>query len=127
MNINELIKSGGILSNTFDKKTVEWAHESGSVFIDVFVKKPSAADVEFCAKVDVSFSSAMIHRCVRFGDAQEQMTLEQAQNLEPQLFKALNEAVFIDAKKNSSQRMNSGASLSSTALAGKPSRKRKKQ
>jgi hypothetical protein len=97
MNLRELKAKGGFVSTTPIAKEVSWEHEvEGKSETDTFtvsVVKQSFGAVEklFLGPDDRSKSAAFISQCIRFGD--EQMTYEDAYQLDPGLAAVLMKAI----------------------------------
>lgn len=132
MKLGDLQKAGGVANGELIKKkgsfvTINAEGDVETVEFDFWVKQASYFDVTRIAKDDQGrdHKILMVAACVRLGDnGEEVLTYEQAGSLKPDLFATLLAGVTdAYAPKTSPQKMSSGASLSSTGLAGKRSKK----
>lgn len=102
MNLKQLREKGGIVDATLVKKTVSWTHpdENGNEINDVFdvhIRRLAYGMVESVLRPDGksrSVTSQLISLAVLFGDgADEQLSYDEAYQLEPGLAAALSIAV----------------------------------
>lgn len=140
MNLETLLAKGTVKSADLVKKPMVWEHldpESGETIkeeFDVFV----VANITFASqdrillggqqKGDSSQMARVISERIRLGDkAEEQMTFEQAANLDPDLGWLLIGAIReVAAEKEAAKKVsqtNSGTNLSSPESAAEPSQK----
>lgn len=104
MNLKELREKGGIIDASLVKKSVSWKHpdEGGKEVEDVFdvhIRRLAYGMVESILRPDSSgknrsVTSLLISSAVMFGeDADEQLSYDEAYQLEPGLAAALSIAV----------------------------------
>lgn len=101
MNLQQLQDKGGFVKKDLIKTAVEWAHEdpvSGEMVtdtFDIFVKPASFGDVKRAiSDNDKEMQCHLLAACVRLGEeGEEELTYEQAYQLETSLGLALIEAV----------------------------------
>ena len=140
MRLSDLQARGAFVSKEPTKRELVWRHadpDTGEIIDDafsVFVVHPSYGDIETrvaqAGDTARAAQSAAIAACIRLGEnAEEQMTYEQAYQLDPSLallfIKAINDAGVIPKKQDRSTK--SGTRSSSPASAGGPSKKRKRR
>lgn len=101
MNLQQLRESGGIVSAEPVKKTVTWKDNK----FNVFVIRQSFGTVESMVR-DLdgrSRSASLIASFIRLGDGTEQLSYEDAYQLQPELaaefVRAINEVYEGDAEK----------------------------
>lgn len=100
MDLNRLQQAGGFVSSELVKRKCVWTHkddkgeEQKDVF-DIFIKRAPFGAVERALLDEgVSRSSALIAACVRLGErGQEELTYEQAYQLQPSLARVFMEAI----------------------------------
>lgn len=101
MKLDDLKKKGAFVSNNLIKTPVEWVHidpETNEVItdtFDIFVKKVSFGDLKRAySDSTIESQSRLLAACVRLGEeGKEELTYEQAYQLESSLGIALIEAV----------------------------------
>jgi hypothetical protein len=140
MRLADLQARGAFVSKEPTRRELTWFHvdpDTGEKIADsfsVWVVRPSYGDIEtrvaLAGAGARAAQSAAIAACIRLGEnAEEQMTYEQAYQLDPSLallfIKAINDAGVIPKKQGRSTK--SGTSSSLPASAGGPSKKRKRR
>lgn len=101
MDLKQLKAKGAFVPKAPIPKEIEWTHtdpETGEEVTDKFtvhVKKQSFGSIErlFMGEDDRSKSAAFIAQCIRLGDGQDEMSYEDAYQLDAGLAAALVKAI----------------------------------
>ena len=140
MKLSEIKQAGGFVDTTLVPKTGTWDRvdpETGEPISSeetFFVRRVSHSHFKRVQAgigetgEELNADSLMIAACVRIGtNGEESFTYEQAEQLDVGLFAMFKTAIGeVYSPKKSQPKTSSGASLSPTASAGAPSKKRKK-